>query len=159
MVDRPCYPMHPPSAGNSATQLLADQRRCDSTERWMGLLGNHTQPDLIPASNAPQNHLCRRRLTAYAPTFPSSAVRQLRCRPPSRLSFLSEARRSACGTACPHKQTGLRLPSQFTVLPYLSRWGALSRDPVPQVLLARRHCNRPYAAPSLPTLQASPPRG
>ena len=41
-------------------------------------------------------------------------MRQLRCRPPSQLSLLSEARRSACGTALPRKQTGSRHPSQLS---------------------------------------------
>ena len=90
--------------------------------------------------------------TAPPPVYPLQ-----RRRPPSRLSLLSEACRSAYRTACPRKQTGSRLSFQLTtVLPYLLCQGVLSRDPGSRVRLVRRHCNRPYAAPCLPPVPPLP---
>ena len=110
----------------------------------------HTQPELIPAFNASQNRPCKRRSMAYAPQ-----VRQLRRRPPGQFSLLSEACLSACGTACPRKQTGLKLSSQLN---YAAQSVSTSRNAGSRVRLIWRQCNRLFATPSLPTLRVSPSR-
>ena len=76
---------------------------------------------------------------AYALTPPPSA--SIATPTPSQLSLLSEACRSACGTACPRKQTGSRLSSQ------LSHAAQYARGSFPETLDLKsacygRHCNR-----------------